>query len=316
MWWLWCAALLCPDAFGQNPSLPAANASVTAAEDRESIIVTGVYEPIPLDEADRAVRAMEIDTMQKLLSNTVLDFLRLDPSLDVGSRAPNGVQTDLSIRGGDFEQTLVLVDGIRMTDPQSGHHDMDIPLPPDAVGRVEILKGAGSAIYGSDAMGGVVKIITRPPESNELDLRAGIGNFGVNQQSAALTTVWQDLTEQLSFSRDFSSGFTDDRDYRNLSFASLTHWHSSFRGDGPPVCSPRATARSRSERLLRTLQFLGANQNLARGFASDVRQEHRGVVRVPAPYGSVCAVSQRSFLLHESSCRGGLPGGAAASQPA
>jgi iron complex outermembrane receptor protein len=220
--------LSCGAAIGQNPSSAQTNPPVSSTEEKDSIIVTGVYEPIPLDEADRAVRAMEIDGAQKLLSNTVFDFLRLDPSLDVQGRAPNGVQTDLSIRGGDFEQTLVLVDGIRMTDPQSGHHDMDIPLPPDAVGRVEILKGAGSAIYGSDAMGGVVNIITRAPESNQLDLRTGIGNFGVNQQSAALTTVWQDLTEQLSFSRDFSTGFTDDRDYRNLSFASLTHWHSSL----------------------------------------------------------------------------------------
>ena len=195
---------------------------------KETIVVTGSYEPIPIEDADRAVRAIDLDAAQKLLSNTLFDFLRTDPSLDVQSRAPNGVQTDLSIRGGDFGQTLVLLDGIRLNDAQSGHHDLDIPLPPDAVGRIEILKGAGSAIYGSDAVGGAINIISRAPESNELHLRTGIGNFGTNQQSATLTTVWQPLTEQLSFSRDFSTGFMDDRDYRNLSLASITHWHTAL----------------------------------------------------------------------------------------
>ena len=190
---------------------------------KDSVIVTGVYEPAPLEEADRAVRVIDLNADQKLLANTVFDFLRLDPSLDVASRAPNGVQTDISIRGGTFGQTLVLLDGVRLNDAQSGHHDLDIPVPPDAAGRIEVLKGAGSAIYGSDAVGGVINIITRAPEANELDLRAGIGNFGVNQQSGALTTVWPALTEQLSFSRDFSTGFMDDRDYRNLSLASITH---------------------------------------------------------------------------------------------
>ena len=202
----------------QNPQTP--------PDEQNSIVVTGVYEPAPLDEVDRAVRAITLDAAQKLLSNTLFDYLRTDTSLDVQARAPNGVQTDIGIRGGDFAQTLVLLDGIRMTDAQSGHHDLDIPVPPDAVGRLEILQGTGSAIYGSDAIGGVINIITRTPESSELHLRAGVGNFGVNQQAATLTTVWQDLTQQFSFSRDFSTGFMDDRDYRNLSLASITHWHT------------------------------------------------------------------------------------------
>ncbi len=197
--------------------------AVGLAQKKDVVIVTGVYEPVPLEDADRAVRAIALDAAQKLLANTVFDFLRMDPSLDVRSRAPNGVQTDLSIRGGDFGQTLVLLDGVRLNDAQSGHHNLDIPVPPDAVASIEVLKGAGSAIYGSDAVGGVINIITRPPESNELHLRTAVGNFGTNQQSATLTTVWRDATEQLSFSRDFSTGFMEDRDYRNLSISSATH---------------------------------------------------------------------------------------------
>src|SRR5579883_736600 len=196
------------------------------AQTKDSIVVTGVYEPIPLQEADRDVSVIQFDGIQKLLSNTVFDFLRLDPALDVQSRGVNGIQTDISIRGGNFGQTLVLLDGIRLNDAQTGHFDTDIPIPPDAVGRIEVLKGAGSAIYGSDAVGGVINILTAQPESTEVHLRSAFGSYGTNQESASAATHWHDVLEQLSFSRDFSTGFMDDRDYRNLAFASLTH----FRG--------------------------------------------------------------------------------------
>src|SRR5437588_371578 len=145
---------------------------------RETIVVTGVYEPIAIDQVDRSVRVLAVKD-EELLSNTLVDFLRLDPSLDVRERAPNGVQADLSIRGGSFGQTLILVDGQRMNDAQSGHHNMDIPLPLESISRIEVLRGSGSTLYGSDAVGGVVNIITRRPESSEFRLRTALGNFGV-----------------------------------------------------------------------------------------------------------------------------------------
>jgi iron complex outermembrane receptor protein len=191
----------------------------------ETIVVTGVYEPVAVDQVDRSVRVLPVKEEQ-LLSNTWVDFLRLDPSLDLQQRAPDGVQADLSIRGGAFGQTLVLVDGQRMNDAQSGHHNMDIPLPLEAFSRIEVLRGSGSTLYGSDAVAGVVNIITKPPEATEFHLRTGFGNFGLNQQRGSLALVDGSLAEQLTFSRDFSTGIASDRDYRNLAFTSLTHFVS------------------------------------------------------------------------------------------
>src|SRR6266446_4049468 len=188
----------------------------------ETVVVTGVYEPVALDEVDRSVLLLPVKG-QELLSNTWVDFLRLDPSLDVRERAPNGIQADLSVRGGTFGQTLIVVDGQRMNDAQSGHHNMDLPLPLESIARIEVLRGSGSTMYGSDAVGGVVNIVTKHPEASEFRLRSAVGNFGVNQERGSLALVDGDITEQLSFSRDFSSGFAPDRDYRNLSFTSLTH---------------------------------------------------------------------------------------------
>lgn len=196
--------------------------SGTVPQHRESIVVTGTFDAIPLEEADRAVRVIPVDAARRLLAPALADLLREDPSLDLRSRAPGGVQTDLSIRGGSFGQTLVLLDGMRINDPQTGHHSMDIPAPLEAVERIELLKGAGSAYYGSDAVGGAVNIITREPEAAELRLRGAAGNFGTNRQAGLAAAVWRGVSQQLSFSRDFSTGFAPDRDYRNLSLASGT----------------------------------------------------------------------------------------------
>ena len=116
------------------------------APQHDSIVVTGTFEPLSLDEIDRALTLLPARNMY-LLSNTITDLLRLDPSLDLQERSPDGVQTDLSIRGGNFGQTLVLLNGLRLNDVQTGHHDMDIPVPMEAVTQIEVLRGSGSSIY-------------------------------------------------------------------------------------------------------------------------------------------------------------------------
>jgi iron complex outermembrane recepter protein len=191
----------------------------------ESIVVTGTAEAVSLDEADRAVTLLPVER-DLLLTNSVMDFLRLDPSLDLQERAPNGIQSDVSIRGAGYGQTLVLLNGQRLNDAQTAHHNLDLPMPIEAISRIEVLRGAGSALYGADAIGGVINIITEPQQAGELRLRSAAGNFGVNQERGVLSTLYRGLSEQLVFSRDFSSGFRPDRDYRNLGLGSTTFFSS------------------------------------------------------------------------------------------
>ena len=122
---------------------------------KETIVVTGVYEPLPLGEVDRPITQLDVRS-NELVSNSLEDFLRLDSSIDLQERGPNGTQADVAMRGGTFEQTLILVDGFRMNDLQTGHHDMDLPFPVDSFSEVEVLHGAGSTLYGSDAVGGAI----------------------------------------------------------------------------------------------------------------------------------------------------------------
>jgi outer membrane cobalamin receptor len=174
-----CVSLICagqeqkakPDSLhAENPagSSAAAPCLPRSIENKEVIVVTGTFEPLSLEDLNRSVSIFETrDT--RLLYNHWVDYLGMDPSIDFRQRAPNDVQADISIRGSSFGQTLVMVNGLRMDDAQSGHHDVDLPLPTASFDRIEVLRGAGSTLYGSDAMAGVVNLITARPSAQIAD---------------------------------------------------------------------------------------------------------------------------------------------------
>ncbi len=188
---------------------------------KEVVIVTGTFDPVPLDESERTVQVFNVNGSRTLV-NSVSDYLQMDSSVDLRRRAPGDTQGDLSIRGGTFAQSLVLLNGIRINDAQSSHHNMDLPVSLDAITEIQVLHGSGSTQYGSDAVTGVVNLLVRPPET-EVRLRGALGNDGINQESGTLAYGSRAFSQSFVFSRDFSSGFMPDRDYRNLSLASITH---------------------------------------------------------------------------------------------
>jgi outer membrane cobalamin receptor len=211
-------------ALGQQP---ATAPKPPASAEPQTVIVTGTFQPIPLEESNRTV--VSLNTQQySLLHNSFVDYLDRDSSVDLQQRAPDGVQADLSIRGSTFEQALVLLNGLRINDAQSGHHNMDIPIPLDATSRIEVLHGTGSTFYGADAIGGVVNFITTPPEGSEFRMQAGLGNFGFNQQHLVGTYVAKRWSEKIVASRDFSTGFIRDRDYRSSAVSSETRFRTAL----------------------------------------------------------------------------------------
>ncbi len=151
------------------------NPSQKITADSETVVVTGTFQPTPLSELNRTVVSFDTADDKSPDYSSFVDMLTSDSSIDLEQRAPGGVQADLSIRGANFEQSLVLLNGLRMNDAQSGHHDMDLPVSLEAVSRVEVLHGAGSTLYGADAAGGAVNFITTPPVATELRLRMGLG---------------------------------------------------------------------------------------------------------------------------------------------
>jgi outer membrane cobalamin receptor len=186
----------------------------------QSIRVTTTVEPLPLAESDRSV---EVISPSKLPAenNSVVDLLRVDPSLNVQARAGEGVQADLSLRGTTFEQSLILVNGLRVNDPETGHLNLDIPVPLDAVTRVDVLHGSGSTFYGSDAIGGAVNLLTGEPSAGlTVVVRSGAGNYGSLEEHLRASYLAGPFAEQLTGSRDTSDGFIADRNYSSNALAS------------------------------------------------------------------------------------------------
>lgn len=200
----------------------------TSRED--TIVVTGTFSPVSEENNSRSITNIAVDEVIPPYRSPV-DYLREDASVDLQQRGLDGIQTDLSIRGSSFGQTLVLLDGLRMNDAQTGHHNLDLPFPVGAISRIEVLNGSGSTVYGSDAVGGVVNFITGEPKACELRLRAGFGNFGINEQDVRATASLGSISEQFAASRIFSTGFAPDRDFRSFAVSSET-WHHSRWGLG------------------------------------------------------------------------------------
>ncbi|MHB8303659.1 MAG: TonB-dependent receptor plug domain-containing protein [Acidobacteriaceae bacterium] len=212
------------------PSAPvAAQASGNnIAPVRTTVTVLGDPNPVLLGESARSVVVM--DTQEHPLAfNTVEDYLRTDSSVQINQRGAGGYPADLSIRGTSFEQTLVLIDGFRANDAQTAHNNLDLPVPLDAMANIEVLHGAGSTLYGADALGGVVDFVTQRPGLKSLWVSAGAGSFGEDQQTFVGNFVHRNWAQQLAGHRDYSSGFMYDRDYRNES-ADSESWLTSPLG--------------------------------------------------------------------------------------
>ena len=107
----------------------------------------------------RSIQVLGRREIEAQPARTLAGLLEWATGVDLMARSP--AQSDLGIRGGSFEQVVVLVNGVRMSDPQTGHFDLDLAVPLDQIERVEILRGPASALYGADAVGGVVNVVTR-----------------------------------------------------------------------------------------------------------------------------------------------------------
>jgi outer membrane cobalamin receptor len=193
---------------------------VTRVHTDDSIRVTTTVEPLPLAESDRSVEGISPKDMPAG-TDSVVDWLRGDASLNVQARAAEGVQADLSLRGTTFEQSLILVNGLRVNDPETGHLNLDIAVPLDAVTRVDILHGSGSTFYGSDAIGGAVNLLTGAPDAGwSVVARSGAGSYGSLEEHLRVGYSAPRFQEQLTGSRDTSDGFIADRNYSSNALAS------------------------------------------------------------------------------------------------
>ena len=158
----------------------------------DPITVTASLTPVSASKTGRNILIIKGDALQKLPAQSIDELLRYVPGVEVQSRGPMGAQADFTIRGGTFQQVLVILDGIRLNDPLTGHFSSYIPISPAEIDRIEVLKGASSAIYGTEAVGGVIHIISKTfankkqNNGHKLNAQFTAGDFGLfNAQAGA-----------------------------------------------------------------------------------------------------------------------------------
>ena len=158
------------------------------------------------------------EEIKKSTATNVSELLQQVAGLDIRRRGVEGMQADLYIRGGSFDQTLLLIDGIKVEDPQTGHHTMNMTLPLSVIEKIEIIKGAASRLYGQNAFTGAVNIITKKNIENNISLGLSAGSF--NQKKARLT-LQKELEKSdllINYTRKQSEGYRYNTDYENDEF--------------------------------------------------------------------------------------------------
>jgi iron complex outermembrane receptor protein len=198
-------------AFAQ--SAPAAPATLVKGK-TEIMVVLGTATPVPLAESQRSVEILPVQG-KSLAAESPQDFLRENSSVFLEERGTGGGQADLVLRGGSFEQSLVLLNGFRINDAQTSHHNLDLPVPLEAMDSIQVLEGAGSTLHGVDALSGVVEFLTAAPDHDSILLRGGEGSFESNEETLLAGATHGRWSGRVTAERNFSTGFMTDRDYRN-----------------------------------------------------------------------------------------------------
>ena len=135
------------------------------AQDQEAnldpVTITSSLSPEKISKTGRNIYVIKGERFNNLPVNSVDELLRYLPGMEIQSRGAMGSQSDIVLRGSTFQQVLLIMDGVRLNDPNTGHFTSYIPISPSEIERIEILKGASSAVYGTEAVGGVINIITK-----------------------------------------------------------------------------------------------------------------------------------------------------------
>lgn len=175
------------------------------------VVVTATATPVPASTVGRTVISFSRAELEQLGLSSLIDGLRLLPGVDVKARGSHQVQTDFSLRGATFGQTLVLLDGVRLNNAQSGHHNGEMPASLASVDRIEIVMGPGSAVHGADALGGTIQVITRRDRHQTGELT--FGDFRTASVQASVSGRWLPAQWTVTGWGSRSDGFMFDRDW-------------------------------------------------------------------------------------------------------
>ena len=183
----------------------------------DDVEVTGSRAPLALGQAARMVTVLTREDIQAAPVQSINDLLKMAVGVDVRQRGPIGAQTDIGIRGSTSEQITILLNGINICDPQTGHNAFDMPCDVSDIVRIEVLEGPAARVYGTSSLVGAINVVTRQNEKLEMRNEKWNGNFRIEGGSfgyfstagrISLPSAINHLTSSLSASFTRSDGYS------------------------------------------------------------------------------------------------------------
>lgn len=196
-------------------------ASIYAQSDTiklKEVVVSGNRISLPISEDSRTISYISSEMIQNSSANNLSDLLQSVAGIDIRRRGVDGMQSDLYIRGGNFDQTLVLIDGVKMDDAQTGHHTMNAILSLDNIESIEIVKGPAARVYGQNAFAGAINIVTKKITDDSLNLKLGYGSFENKKGSIGFQEkINEDFSVLAHIEKQESDGYRVNSDFKNTS---------------------------------------------------------------------------------------------------
>lgn len=168
---------------------------------------------LPINQVGKNITIITSQDISDLKVQSVEELLSTIASVDMQTRGTHGVQSDVSLRGGNFDQTAILLDGINLSNPQTGHYSMDIPINLSDIERIEILKGPSAIIYGASAFSGGINIITKKNQTNNISTLAEMGQNNFANIESNISKQIKNTSNSLSIGYKTSNGYIKNSAY-------------------------------------------------------------------------------------------------------
>ncbi|GIL21779.1 MAG: ligand-gated TonB-dependent outer membrane channel [Bacteroidota bacterium] len=175
------------------------------------------------DETSASIIVLKESELKQLPALSVSDLLHYIAGVDIRQRGANGIQADAGIRGSTFDQVLILINGIKISDAQTGHHSLNLPIDVDNIERIEVLKGPAARIFGQNAFAGAINIITKNPDKSFIKAQAMGGDFGLGGFRISAAQTSEKVKHYISAARDFSDGYQYNTAYQINNFFYQSH---------------------------------------------------------------------------------------------
>jgi len=184
----------------------------------KEVIITSTRIELPFKKDSRTMIIINAEIIKNRAATNVADLLQQVAGVDIRRRGTGGAQADLYIRGGGFDQTLLLIDGIKMDDAQTGHHTLNAALPIEVIERIEIIKGSAARVFGQNAFSGAINIVTKKKLNAPISINAETGSFGQFNGSVTLGKEFSNSSLIVHAGALTSDGYRNNSDYNNYNY--------------------------------------------------------------------------------------------------